>query len=155
MQNIETEIRDLFQFTFNNPQNEQRIVAVFETLEENLIEKIKLATDIDLTGFIVEMDNYGIKHAFERHGNEGKEAKHGQVAIVAEDFLLIPLILTEFDTVSYNEFLNGKTIEPALIFEKEIEGRYFVVKQIRQVTKKGKRNKLVLKTMYKKRSNKP
>lgn len=30
MQSIENEIRDLFQFTFNNPQNEQRIVAIFD-----------------------------------------------------------------------------------------------------------------------------
>ena len=147
-------LRALFRFSINNENNEHQIITLFSTLEENLIAKIKLATAFDLTGFCVEIDNYGIKHAFDRHGNETKEAKQGQIAITEEDFTLIPLIITDFDSVIYNEFVNGKTIEPALVFEKEIDGRYFVVQQIKTVTKKGKQNRLLLKTMYKKRSNK-
>jgi hypothetical protein len=149
------QIETLCEYALHDPSNDHQVLILMENLEENIIERIKTETGIDLTGFAIEIDNYGIKHAFEGHGNPIKEAKHGQIAITEEDYLLIPLIIMDFDKVSYNEMINGKTVEPALVFEKEIDGRYFVVKQIKIVTKKGKRNRLIFKTMYKKRSNKP
>jgi hypothetical protein len=149
------QIRSLCDYSLHDTSNAHQVLTLMEYLEENIIEKIKTETGIDLTGFAIEIDNYGVKHAFEGHGNAIKEAKHGQIAITEEDYLLIPLIITNFDKVSYNEMISGKTVEPALVFEKEIDGRYFVVKQVKMVTKKGKRNRLVFKTMYKKRSNKP
>ncbi len=150
MQTIETEIRDLFQFTFNNPQNEQRIVAIFETLEENLIEKIKLATDIDLTGFAVEIDNYGIKHAIEGHGNDERESKRGQIGITISDFERIPLIVQAFDTARYDfrGTAENRNLRESIVFEKCIDNQYIVAMELRRVTKKGKQNRLVFQTMY-------
>ena len=150
MQNIETEIRDLFQFMFNNPQNEQRIVAIFETLEEKLVEKIKLATEIDLTGFVVEMDNYGIKHAIEGHGNNEREIKRGQIGLTISDFERIPLILQTFDVVRYDfrGTIEKHNLRESIVFEKQFDNQYLMAMELRRVTKKGKQNRLVFQTMY-------
>jgi hypothetical protein len=40
---------------------------------------------------------------------------------------------------------NGKEV---LIFEKELDGCCFVLKELRRVTKKGKQNRLMLQTFY-------
>ena len=39
-------------------------------------------------------------------------------------------------------------IKETLIFTKETQHCYFVLKEIRRVTKKGKTNRLILQTMY-------
>lgn len=143
-------LRALFRFSINNENNEHQTITLFSTLEEDLIAKIKLATDVDLTGFCVEIDNYGIKHAFDRHGNENTENKRGQVAITENDFCLVPMPLLDFDTVRYDfRGERGKpNLKESLVFEKYIDNQYIMSMEVRKVTKKGKQNKVVFQTLY-------
>lgn len=48
---------------------------------------IKDATQIDVSNHWVCIDNFGILHTLEEHGNPISEAKRGQIAIEKADFL--------------------------------------------------------------------
>jgi hypothetical protein len=55
-------------------------------IPEYLAEKIKHATNIDVHNHWVCIDNFGILHTLEHHGNPISEAKRGQIAIQKEYF---------------------------------------------------------------------
>jgi hypothetical protein len=112
-------------------------------------------TEIDLAGHWFCIDNYGIIHTLEQHGNPITEAKRGQIAVQREDFLLILEVFLQPDEVK----LAGQTKRtnlPLIQFEKELEDKKIIVKEVRTVTstKKKKLSRLVFHTMYKiKKSN--
>ena len=103
--------------------------------------------------FIVAIDNYGIKHTIERHGNAEREARQNQVAIQKSDFTLLEIIVREADSIKYDprQKTPKSVVVETFIFEKMIGDTFYVMKEIRRVTKKGKKNKLVFQTMFKKK----
>lgn len=120
------------------------------------IESVMKATGIDLSEHWVCIDNYGIIHTLEHHGNPIAEAKRGQIAVEKEDFIRFLDIFLDPDEVK----LIGATKRTGLSliqFEKTIDNQTIVVKEVRTVTsmKKKKVSRLVFHTMYKiKKSNK-
>ena len=142
-------IGDLYEMAVNNLTNKHFMLDLW-TIDEGLGAKIFAETGIDLTGFIVSIDNYGIRHAIERHGDEKKEAKQGQVALQKSVFDLLYLVLTEADSITFDPRQRNPSSPKVetLIFEKEIEGYHYVFKEIRRVQKKGKLNRLVFQTMF-------
>jgi len=137
-------------------QNDYLIVDI-GVVDETFAERIKKSTGFDFTGYVISIDNYSIKHILEKHGNPIREAKRGQISITKEDFLLLPKLLFEFDSVKYDVKIKNinHTKRESLIFEKTIGDTYFVVKEIRTVSKKGKVNKITLQTMYKRKALSP
>jgi hypothetical protein len=133
----ELTINDLFDFTFDNPNNEHRIIDL-GIIEVGLAEKIKNATEIDVKGFVISIDNYGIKHAFERHGNNDIENRRGQKAIEKRDFEQFLFILNNAETIRYDfRGEHGKpTLKESLVFSKTLDYQYFIALEIRKVTKK-------------------
>lgn len=117
-------------------------------VEAELAEKIFAATGLDVFEFEISMDSYAVRHIFERHGNAGLEAKRGQIGIEKDDFKRLPEILTAPDAVILSMNSKGPLLE-TLVFEKEIDGFFYVLKEVRRVVKKGKINRLALLTMYK------
>ena len=98
---------------------------------------------------MVSVDNYSIFHTLARHGNPAKEAQHGQIAVTKADFTRLPQILVDPDSIRLDTRTLGKgVLKETLVFTKELEHGYFVMKEIRRVTKKGKSNRLILQTMY-------
>jgi len=114
-----------------------------------LVHHIFEATGVDTDGFMVSIDNYSILHTLQRHGNPVKEAKHGQIAVTKSDFTKLPEILSSPDSVRLDVIIRKNGVQrDTLIFTKSFEHRYFVLKEIRSVIKKGKVNRLILQTMY-------
>lgn len=111
---------------------------------------IQSLTEIDITDYVITIDTYSIVYTLERHGNPIKEAKRGQIGIEKHHFREILDVILNPDDVR----CETKHNKVSLIFEKEKDYRFYVVKEIRQVVKSRKKNRLVLQTFYirKKRS---
>jgi hypothetical protein len=141
-------IDDLLHFAFNNPNNEQKIVDI-AIVDQPFADKINQFTGLELFDFTISIDNFGLLHSFRKHGNNLKETSRGQIEITKEDIGLIQTIIFEADTI--------KLIKGNLVFEKKINNHYFVVKEIRRIIGRKKvlykKNRLVLKTMYKRKSS--
>jgi phage-Barnase-EndoU-ColicinE5/D-RelE like nuclease3 len=147
--NFETQINELYEECLANIEQFHRKIDLFE-IPINLASKIKEETNIDLNGFWVCIDNFGILHALENHGNPISEARRGQVAIEKTDFITMIDVFLNPDAIKYL----GKTRhsqKDMIQFEKKIDDKIFVVKEVRMVTssKKKKLNRLVFHTMYK------
>jgi hypothetical protein len=117
---------------------------------DKLVETIFEATGIDVSGHWVCIDNYGILHALEEHGSILAEAKRGQIALEKEDFNLFLDVFLNPDIVKHVGFTK-RTMLPLIQFEKWLEDRKIVVKEVRTITskKKNKISRLVFHTMYK------
>lgn len=88
------------------------------------------STGFDLSGFTHAIDNYGIRHAMKQHGSVAREQARGQVAVVFDDFGLIPSITLEPDSV----FHDGKNRigRDVIVFTKIISGvGYWYAAEIR------------------------
>ena len=117
---------------------------------EELAIKVLSSTKIDISNHLITIDNYGIIHTLQQHSNPITEAKRGQVAIEREDFIRwIEVVLQPDETKLIGN--TKRTNLPLLQFEKIIENRKIVVKEVRtiQSTKKQKVSRLVFHTMYK------
>lgn len=119
-------------------------------ISETLAKTIKKKAAIDIEDYWVCIDNYGIIHTLENHGNPISEAKRGQIAVEKEDFLKMIEVCLNPDEVKL--IGNTKHTQKQLLqFEKIIDNKLFVIKEVRIVTskKKNKLNRLVFHTMYK------
>lgn len=146
---LRKQINDLYDECLENFEQFHRKIDLFE-IPELLASRIKEKTAIDLLGFWICIDNFGILHTLENHGNPVSEAKRGQVAVEKEDFITMIEVCLYPDEIKFVG--NSKhTQKPLLQFEKKIENKIFVVKEVRIVTskKKNKLNRLVFHTMYK------
>jgi hypothetical protein len=106
-------------------------------------QDIQQATGINIEDYSEHiLDESNIRHAWKRHTNAKIEESRNQIPLTEADFLLIPFVLQEYDSVKKG--LSGKlqTIE----YHKRINGYVVVIEEIRT-----KRKKLAFKTMYKKR----
>jgi phage-Barnase-EndoU-ColicinE5/D-RelE like nuclease3 len=141
----------LYELALYNPKNLHQIVDL-GVIDETVGSFILKTTGIDVTNFLISIDNYSIIHTLQRHGNPVKEAAKGQLAVQKHHFQEVLSVILEADSVKY-DVRRGKE---ALIFEKKKDPLYFVVKELRQVVKKGKQNRLMLQTFYiKKQSAEP
>lgn len=149
IEEIKQKIYDLYDECLDNLGQFHRKLDLFIVPVE-LSQRIKEITDLDVSDHWVCIDNYGILHTLEQHGNPVSEAKRGQVAIEKEDFFKM------LDVFLYPEeiILVGKTShtqKPILQFVRQIEDKVYVVKEVRTITskKKNKLSRLVFHTMYK------
>ncbi len=65
------------------------------------VEQIKEQTGFDLTDYEHFLENFGIKHTINQHGNAKKEALRGQIGITIDDFEKIKDILENPDAISH------------------------------------------------------
>lgn len=146
---IKHEIYDLYDECLENLDQFHRKLDLF-IIPAELAQRIKDTTDLDVANHWVCIDNYGILHTLEQHGNPISEAKRGQVAIEKEDFFKMLEVFLSPDEI----VLVGKTShtqKPILQFIRQIEDKVYVVKEVRTITskKKNKLSRLVFHTMYK------
>lgn len=115
-----------------------------------LTQKIFEATKIDVSNHWVCIDNFGISHTLEHHGNPISEGKRGQIAVEKEDFITMLEVFLYPDEITAIEG-NGQTKKPLLQFIRRINDKVYVVKEVRTITsqKKNKISRLVFHTMYK------
>jgi hypothetical protein len=140
---VEEQIDALFELTINNVENEYKRIDL-GVVSKELGLLISNMTNVDVTDYVITLDTYSISHTLERHGNPIKEAKLGQIAVQKHHFFELLEVILNPDSVRYDVRNNRSS----LIFEKEKEDKYFIVKEIRQVQKLKKKNRLVLQTFY-------
>ena len=64
---------------------------------KDLAQKIRKETNVDLTGFNLELRANDIRHLFKEHGNASTEALRGQRAVTIDDVLNFADIIQDFD----------------------------------------------------------
>lgn len=146
---IKQKIYDLYDECIESLKPFHRKLDLF-VVPENLAQQIFNETSIDVSGHWVCIDNYGITHALEHHGNPVSEGKRGQEAVMKEDFVkMLDVFLFPDEIRSTGN--TSKSQMPSLQFVKKIEDKIFVVKEVRTITsqKKKKLSRLVFHTMYK------
>jgi thioredoxin-related protein len=88
----------------------------------------------DLSEYVFQIDMYAIRHIFKEHSDTKKEESRGQIAITEKDILLIFDVLSDPDLFFYDgKSRLGKDI---FVFQKIIDNRYVVIKEIREGKKK-------------------
>lgn len=146
--NITQSIRELFDFTFNNPVNELKRIDI-GTIDTKKVLDISQKMGIYVKDFTISIDNFGIKHTISRHGNQETEDKHGQIAIEKEDFTKILEIINYADAVS-TDAKKTTSQKDVLLFEKTMQSaKYVVAMEVREVSKKGKVSRLMFQSMRK------
>ena len=146
---IKEAIYALFDECLNTRTPFHRKLDLF-VIPDALAQRVQESTGIDVSEHRVCIDNFGILHTLEQHGNPLSEARRGQIAIEKEDFVQYLDIFLDPDEIQ----LSGKTKRtklPLLLFIKTLDDKKFVVKEVRTVvsTKKQKVSRLVFHTMYK------
>lgn len=136
------EIADLFAHikiseTEGTNQNKTLLLGVFS---EEISLRIKEESGIDLRGYQVAIDVYGIKHILQGHGDKKRENSRGQEAVIEEDFGLLYHIVNCPDLV----FFDGKDKfgRDCFQFQIQLKHKYVVIMEVRT----GRRQ-LMLKTM--------
>jgi hypothetical protein len=118
----------------------------FGKIPENLAERIKADTGINVGGYNVSISDYEIRKIFKDHGNEAIEAPRGQRAITEKDIANIPQVIQSPDKIVLdNQYYGGK---PVIKFVKTIDGRTTVVSYV-----SDKHGDLSVQTMYAGRGN--
>jgi hypothetical protein len=109
-------------------------------------EKMKdIENKIDVTDYKKIIDTHSMKHILKRHGNVLSEAKSGQIAVLKEDFLLIPEISGVDNIISIEKSKLGLL---CFTYKRSINNiDYFLVEEVQTG-----RKQLACKTLYKRRT---
>jgi phage-Barnase-EndoU-ColicinE5/D-RelE like nuclease3 len=138
-------LSELIEYAFNDISNQLKTFE-FQYLHDDVERSaLEILLCLNLKDFKRTIDNYAIVHTHNKHGQENKEKSRGQIAVIKEDYLLIPDIVNNPDSISVGEKSNIGT--ELIIYEKEINNiYYFYVEEVRK-----KRKSLSMKTLYKKK----
>lgn len=117
--------------------------ADYLPVSERLTNDLK-KLGIDVDGYTHSVLDSDIAHAYARHG-QGKETFNNQVSLTKNDFLRLPLVVEQYDSVELSG-VTRRTRAQTVIYTKTFsDGTQYVVEEIR----KG-RKKLTFRTAYKK-----
>jgi len=107
-------------------------------------EQIQKATGLHVKGYERIIDNFGVLHTLNWHGNEKTEAKRGQIHVTEYDFEKISEITAAPDHIRNM----GKSQRGGIViqYEKRSGELYFYNEEVRK-----KRKQLALKTIYKRK----
>ncbi len=128
----------------NNEDTHKKIY--FGKIPDATAQMVLDKTGVDVSGHNIALKGYEIrKILLNSHGDEEAEATRGQEPITTDDLKNIPSVITNPDDVN----LSDKEYEgkPALLFEKTIDGKNYVVAYVSR-----KHHDIAIQTMYKKRS---
>lgn len=101
--------------------------------------------DVD-SSYIHSVENSAIRHNQKEHGDPVREEARGQIAIVDGDYLLIPDILENYDTVEKSPNKNKQGNEVIIYVKEYPDGTVYYLEE-----KRDGRSSLSFETMYKKK----
>lgn len=124
---------------------DRKIALDLGKVSESNAARVLKETGLDISGHRREMDNYGVRHAFRKHGAAETELPRGQIALADEDLARIPEIVEAPDVVRHG----GKSGpgRDLIVYEKKIDGTTFYVEEVRT---KGSR--VAFHTIYKRKN---
>lgn len=136
-------IRDIITFAKSGPANEKRGVR-FASVADAQAAAIRESIGADVSGYTHMIDNFGIRHALNEHGNPEIEARRGNVAITDDDILKAPEIVKAAERIeSGGKDAAGRDLVRYVKTVKD--GTIYYVEEVRT-----KRNEFAFKTMWKK-----
>jgi hypothetical protein len=101
---------------------------------------------LDVTGFMLIVDDQHVIHASRRHGSPRTEMQRGQLPLEFDDYARLPRILGDPDTIEPGA--TGRRGGPSVVVTKAIGGvRYRVVIELRM-----RRRQLAFVSMFKART---
>ena len=96
--------------------------------------------------WVHSIETSAVIHVLKRHGSGKRKHKSGQMPICKDDFLRIPSILKEYDSLTVSEVNTKSTGNTVIRYEKKFEdGMIYYLEE-----KRDGRRSLALQTMYKK-----
>lgn len=130
-------------------------IATKDSLLKRVISNVSDSLILDLydRGVIIDetyrhtLDNNAVRHAIKVHGSP-KEILRGQIPITVTDFMLIPEIISNYDSLSIENNRRGQDI---IVYSKKMSvGMTIYVEEIRLG-----RHELAASTIYKKKDDSP
>ncbi|RIK92870.1 MAG: hypothetical protein DCC73_11370 [Proteobacteria bacterium] len=120
---------------------DRRLTLDMGPVTDAVAKSVAAETGVSVAGYRHLLDNYAVRHIQAQHGG-ASETLRGQLPITAEDWALLPEIVSAPDRVADA----GKTRQgrAGVRFEKQIGDHYYLVEEIRT-----KRRQLVPVTFYK------
>lgn len=103
--------------------------AYMGKIPDSVVEQVKAATGIDVSGFSFMVNGDDIRHIFNSHGDERKESARGQIAVTPDNLSLLPEVLANPDRVYLSDKLDRKG-RPAIYFEKHVGNLYITVQGV-------------------------
>ncbi|HHE8949886.1 TPA: phage minor head protein [Haemophilus influenzae] len=119
----------------------------FGGVNSELITLAKESIGLDITDWQHSIDESSIRHILKQHGNEKAENKRGQRAVTKKDILLLPLVVSAFDSIEYTG--TSDSGNETFLIKKEIDDEIFSVQEVRK-----RHKKIAVKTMWIKRKKK-
>lgn len=119
--------RDLLKFILKSKEEKSNSKNCFSIgfIDPSFAKILSEKSNIDISDeFSFEIDNYAVRHIFERHGNELKENSRGQKKIISHDFEILTQILLYPQDVFYGG-VNHRGL-PSLLFIKTINKLNYV-----------------------------
>ncbi len=119
--------RDLIKFILESKEEKSNSKNCFSigSIDPSFAKILSEKSNIDISDeFSFEIDNYAVRHIFERHGNELKENSRGQKKIISYDFEILAQILLSPQDVFYAG-INHRGL-PSLLFIKTINKLNYV-----------------------------
>jgi len=102
---------------------------------------------IELIDYTLTVDNSSVNHIKRKHGNQTREDKKKQIAVVNGDFERVEEVVEFYDNIEYKG-LDKSTGNQLIKLEKVIDRvKYICIQEIRAT-----HQRLNLKTLYKKKS---
>ena len=137
-----------FVFRFRDAAtNRQEKYVLGDVLEEENATLFAL-TGIETMGFRRIADNFGIRHAFKKHGNAAVEEPRGQIATLPEDFEQIYTITSHPEKVVAELGKKGLLI---IRYEKTIENFLLIYAEEVRI----RQRELAFQTLYKRKIRRP
>lgn len=117
-------------------------VRTLGLIHSNQVATIAGAAELDIAGFDFVLDPSALRHVARKHGSDATEQPRGQRAVTADDYKLLPQILSAPDAIA--NVGTSDQGEPLIEYRKLIGGvRFVAVLAVR----KGRRS-LALKTLH-------
>lgn len=122
-----------------------RFCVIDETIDDELME-LAAEHGIDLSGFKHVIETSGIQHAENRHGSNSNDRR----SLSIEDYLMVPFIIKERDSVSISPQKDISHRNTILKYTKQIGDTYYYVEEIRK-----KNKSLAFKSLRKRNTKNP
>lgn len=121
-------LEELIELAKLEGENKNKVLILGE-IDSEMATFLSEQSGISLNNYKFSVDVYAIKHIIKNHGHSEIEKPKGQVAITDKDFELIIDILENPDLVFYDG--KNKLGKDVFQFQKMIEDRYIVIKEVR------------------------
>ncbi|MBR3986398.1 MAG: hypothetical protein IKK04_04530 [Bacteroidales bacterium] len=119
--NIEEKINKFVKESLSERSGDNPFITLGD-LPKSAVDAILKLSGIDLTGYKCVIEKSSIIHTWSRHGEQSND----RTPLDYSDFIFIPLIINEFDSIKHGS-KTGPNGEKRIIIEKKLPGEIFFV----------------------------